>query len=752
VPYRCEEAAEGQSGLDMISNLNPHCVLLDYSLPGHNGLEVLRRIRAQLPFLPVILMTGNGSEIIAARAIKDGASDYLTKSSISPETLHLGIKSAIEHGMTARALFEKDEQIRQQSRALEDSEERYRLLIDSVVDYAIYMLDADGNVKSWNRGAERISGYTAGEIIGRHFSVFYTDEDRTNDLPTRLLAVAADKGKYGSEGWGVRKDGSRFWASVVFDAVRNAKGELVGFAKVERDITERQRAQEALAASEARYRSLYNRTPAMMQSVDSDGRLVSVSDLWCQTLGYRREEALGQPAQAFMTLDSRERFIKTLLPDLKNKGPIIDAECQVVSADGCVHDVLFSAVVDGGEEGRNQAYLSVLADVTQKKALEAQLRQAQKMEAVGQLTGGIAHDFNNLLAVIIGNLDMVVGQVPKELRELVELALQASEKGAALTHRLLAYARKQTLRPREIELNTLVRDMEQLLRRTISGSVEIVLALGNDVAPVLADKEQLENALLNLAINARDAMPDGGRLTISTEHAATREDKAGSEGSQGSVEYAVLAVSDTGAGMSPDVLKRVTEPFFTTKETGKGSGLGLSMVDGFAKQSGGALLLESVVGQGTTVRILLPQVTASAASVERTDKPTLVEPRGRETVLVVEDAEDVRRLVVMQLQKLGYQVVEAADGPSAWIILEGPAEIDVLFTDIVMPGGLTGHKLAAEAKKLRPGLKTVFTSGFNGATADGGVSTNGDRILGKPYRRADLARFIREALDEDKKP
>ena len=620
VPYRCEEASEGQSGLDMIASLSPHCVLLDYSLPGHNGLEVLRRIRAEYPFLPVILMTGNGSEIVAARAIKDGASDYFTKSSVSPEILHRGIESAIEHGMTARALFEKDEQIRHQS--------------------------------------------------------------------------------------------------------------------------------QALTASEARYRSLYNRTPAMMQSVDSDGRLVSVSDLWCETLGYRREDALGQRADAFMTPDSRERFVTMLLPELKRIGHIVDAECQIIGSGGSVHDALFSAVMDGGEKERNQAYLSVLTDVTQKKALEAQLRQAQKMEAVGQLTGGIAHDFNNLLAVIIGNLDIVVGQLPDQSRELVETAIQASEKGAALTHRLLAYARKQTLRPRKVELNTLVKDMEELLRRTIGGSIEIVLALNDDVPSVLVDKEQLENAVLNLAINARDAMPEGGRLTIATERASGSDGTGGANTKEAAVAHAVLAVRDTGTGMSPEVLKRVTEPFFTTKDTGKGSGLGLSMVDGFAKQSGGALLLESAVGHGTTVRILLPQRETSVSPTEETDKQAHVEPRGQESILVVEDTAEVRTLVVSQLRKLGYQVIEASDGPSAQAILAGPAKIDLLFTDIVMPGGLTGHKLAAEARKLRPSLKTVFTTGFfNAGDADAEASEPGARILCKPYRRANLARVVREALD-----
>jgi signal transduction histidine kinase len=386
-------------------------------------------------------------------------------------------------------------------------------------------------------------------------------------------------------------------------------------------------------------------------------------------------------------------------------------------------------------------------DVTALRDAESRLHQAQKMDAVGHLTGGVAHDFNNLLTVIIGALDLDPQRIPPEMRPSIEQALRAAERGASLTHRLLAFSRQQMLVTRRVDFNRLIGDMDELLRRTLGEHVEIELKLADDLWPALADSGQVENSLLNLAINARDAMPEGGKLTIETTNVHLDDDYASNNAEVAPGDYVMMAVTDTGTGMPEDVLAHVFEPFFTTKEVGKGTGLGLSMIYGFAKQSGGHAKIYSEVGHGTTVRLYLPRLTNQSPASDSV-APTAPRKGGGETILVVEDNPDVRRLVLRQVRDLGYEVIEAANGPQALQILDGGASIDLLFTDVVMPGGMTGRQLAEAAKVRRPGLKTLFTSGY---TEDSilrlGKLDPGVRLLSKPYRKHELATRIRETLD-----
>jgi CheY-like chemotaxis protein len=376
------------------------------------------------------------------------------------------------------------------------------------------------------------------------------------------------------------------------------------------------------------------------------------------------------------------------------------------------------------------------------------LHQVQKMDAVGQLTGGVAHDFNNLLTVIIGALDLDPARMPPELRGAIDQALRAAERGAALTHRLLAFSRQQTLIAERVDFNALATGMEDLLRRTLGEHVEIELRLQHDLWPALADRGQVENSLLNLAINARDAMPEGGKLTVETANTHLDEDYAAGNVDVAAGDYVMLAVTDTGAGMPPEVLAHVFEPFFTTKEVGKGTGLGLSMIYGFAKQSSGHVKIYSEVGHGTTVRLYLPRLAGETAMSTAAPIAAATGRGGGETILVVEDNPDVRRLVLRQLRDLGYEVIEAANGPQALQVLDSDTQVDLLFTDVVMPGGMTGRQLAEAAKARRPDLKTLFTSGY---TEDSilrlGKLDAGVRLLSKPYRKHELATRIREALD-----
>jgi signal transduction histidine kinase len=379
---------------------------------------------------------------------------------------------------------------------------------------------------------------------------------------------------------------------------------------------------------------------------------------------------------------------------------------------------------------------------------EEKLRQSQKMEAVGQLTGGLAHDFNNLLLVVIGNLDMLLDSRKDDpmVQELARHAFEAAQRGADLTRSLLAFARKQPLHPRRIALNELVGGTARLLSRTLGERIEVSVDLAPDVWPVVADPAQLEAALTNLATNARDAMPKGGRLRITTSNERLDEDYAAQHPDAAPGDYAMVAVSDTGVGMTPDIVAQIFEPFFTTKGRGEGTGLGLSMVFGFLKQSGGHINVYSEPGAGTTFRLYLPRDASATEPQERAAAPASA-PGGGETILVVEDNPALRQLVVLQLTTLGYKAREAENAERALAILEADEAIDLLFADVVMPGKLDGYALARIARERWPSLRVVLTSGFPGTQHEGGAAVAADiPLLTKPYRRSELAKTLRDAL------
>ena len=521
------------------------------------------------------------------------------------------------------------ERVSERTAELRASEGRFRMLVEGVVDYAIFLLDERGYVTNWNTGAQRIKGYSAVEIIGRHFSLFYTEEDRADGLPERALATAAQAGKIEMEGWRVRKDGQRFWAHIVIDAIRDGEGQLIGFAKITRDMTER-------------------------------------------------------------------------------------------------------------------------------RAVEEQLRQAQKMEAIGQLTGGVAHDFNNLLTVIYGNLETLLRRLSAdqgELRRFAEGASRGAERAAQLTHRLLAFSRRQPLEPKPVSLNRSVAGATELLRRTLGESVTIETVLGAGLWWTQVDPNQLENVLLNLAVNARDAMPDGGKLTIETANTFLDESYVATQGDVAPGQYVMLAVSDTGTGMSRDVLARAFEPFFTTKAPGMGTGLGLSQVYGFMKQSGGHVKLYSEVGEGTTVKLYLPRLATGPAAAEESETGAIPMGQKGETILVVEDDDDVREHSVEILRELGYRVLSAPNGAAALRMLKAGPQIRMLFTDVGLPGGLNGRQLADEARRLVPALRVLFTSGYaRDAIVHHGKLDPGVDLVVKPFTYAGLAAKIRLVLDRPAPP
>ncbi len=506
------------------------------------------------------------------------------------------------------------------------------------------------------------------------------------------------------------------------------------------DITERRRTEQALHLTQF----AVDRAADSIFWIDSEGGFRFVNDTACRNLGYSREELLSMKVMDIIAGDGAARWRETWSM-IKEKGARTH-ESAHRTKDGRVYEVEVSAnhVRFGGEEFS----CSFARDITERKQQEERLRQVQKMDAVGQLTGGVAHEFNNLLAVIMGNLDFLAAELDpgsKQARH-AKHALDAAERGAALTQRLLSFSRQQPLNPESVDLNALVERMAELLRPALSATIEIENNLAPDLLPVQIDAAQLEAVVLTLAVNAQDAMPDGGTLTMETSNIVIGEDAVPAETELTPGPYVWLTVRDTGHGMQPDVLARAVDPFFTTKEVGKGTGLGLSMAHGFVMQSGGHFEIESAVGRGTVLRMLLPRAHVAPAAGEREERQA-AEHRGRgETILVVEDDHGVREMVVELISSLGYETVEASDGESALGILRSTPGIDLLFTDVVLPCGMSGVEVAARARRWRPDLKVLFTTGYNKSVAGGAGPGAGAEVIDKPYRKAALARKIAGAL------
>ena len=637
-------------------------------------------------------------------------------------------------------------------------DERYRLLVEAITDYAVYMLDRDGIVTSWNPGAQRFKGYSSAEIIGKHFSVFYTEEDRQIEKPKRALEKAASEGRFENEGWRVRKDGTQFWAHVIIDPIRTPSGEIVGYAKITRDLTERRLAEEALRRSEQQFKILVQGiSDYSIYMLDPDGRVTNWN-LGAQRIkGYLPAEVIGEHFSRFYTEEDRKLGApQTALQTAAREGRF-EKEGWRIRKDGTrfLAYVVIDAIRD--DSGELIGFAKITRDITEQKenqrALEEvreALFQSQKMEAIGQLTGGLAHDFNNLLTGILGSLQLMENRISqgrfKELDRYLSVAQASAKRAAALTHRLLAFARRQTLDPKPIVVNRLVADMDELLRRTVGPAIQVETVATDGLWTALIDTNQLENALLNLCINARDAMPDGGRLTIETANkeldVRTARERDLSPG-----QYVTLCVSDTGSGMPKDVIARAFDPFFTTKPAGEGTGLGLSMVYGFVRQSGGQAHIDSEIGRGTTVCLYLPRYRGEDAGVEATsgERFELKLAENGETVLVVDDEPAVRMLVTEVLKDLNYPALEAEGGLGGLKILETQQRIDLLITDFGLQGGMNGQQFADAALMLRPKLKVLFITGYS---KDAVVwnSHPAMHVLGKPFSIEELGSRIKEIL------
>jgi len=620
----------------------------------------------------------------------------------------------------------------------------FKLLVQSIVDYAIYMLDPKGFVTSWNAGAERIKGFQTEEIVGQHFSIFYTEEDREAGMPEKVLDTARREGKFAGEGWRLRKDGTRFWASVVVDRINDDKGKLIGFAKITRDMTEQREAQQALLDAERRFRILIEGvTDYAIFMLDPEGRVANWNPGAERIKGYKPDEIVGEHFSRFYTPEDFDAGVaKRALETARDTGRY-ESEGWRVRKDGTRFwaSVVIDAIRD--DEGKLIGFAKITRDMTEKR--EAQLRldesreqlfRSQKMEALGQLTGGLAHDFNNLLTAILGACELGLRNVndPKKVGRMLEGVKGSAQRGAGLTRQLLAFARAQPLQMKQIDLRQFFADVTMLLRPSLRSNIEVITEISDQLWPIDADAGALELAMLNLAFNARDAMKEGGSLKISAHNEVLSGEPDGLRG-----EHVVLRISDTGTGMSRDVMDRVFEPFFTTKGYGEGTGLGLSQVFGFMKQIGGAITVESEPGKGSAFALYLP---ASHGNVIDDKHPN---GRGLGRVLIVEDDTLVAELAAGMLSELGFECTVTHSAKEALETLASGSKPKLIFTDIVMPGGISGIELARKVRDRFPELPILLTTGYSEQVA----GNHGFPVLQKPYEMEHLASALGDVLKRE---
>jgi PAS domain S-box-containing protein len=586
-----------------------------------------------------------------------------------------------------------------------------------------------------------LQGYTAEETVGRNFSSFFLQEDIDRGRPEEMLRIAAATGRHEEVCMVVRKDGSEFLAGVSLKALRNAAGDLRGFSKICRDLTEHKK-------SEERYRGLLEAAPDAMVVVNEAGEIVLLNAQAEKHFGYRRDELLGQNVKNIIPEGFAERLIADALrTTAEAKAQQIGTGIELYGRRKDGTEFPIEIMLSPLESPEGVLVTAAIRDISERKQLASQLRQSQKMEAIGLLTGGIAHDFNNLLAIVIGNLGLLERLIDGNDAALKRLkpAQKAAARGADLTRRLLGLASKEDLNPVSVRLDEAIQETIELAGRALGPEIKIFTNFDLSVPTVFVDVAGLGSALLNLAVNARDAMPQGGTLTIGTQLSHLDESFPPVQtGELKSGAYARISVSDTGHGMSRETLDRALEPFFTTKMRNKGTGLGLAMVYGFAKQSGGTVRLYSEQGHGTTVTLYLPLAGECApAAPEFVDAHA---PSG-ETVLVVDDEPELLEIAHEYLVAMGYSVLQADNAPSALKTIAEDREIDLMITDIIMPGGMNGVELAEKARLLSPRLKVIYSSGF---PADALVERNrakvDDPMLRKPYQRTEFAAIVRRTL------
>ena len=722
---------------EALQTFAPDIILTDHSLPTFGAADALRIALLEAPDTPVIVVTGSLDEETAAEYIKAGAADYVVKHHLER------VGPAVVRALDLRRA--RTEQARAEE-ARRQGEERFRALIEHGAD-AVALVGPDGTLLFVSHSIERLLGFTPAELVG-HPGFERVHPDDAPRLHAALRDIIASPGTPASLELRWRhKDGS--WRHIDAVAVDRLAEPAVGAIVVNfRDVSERRTAEAALRESEERYRTLVEGVRDIIFALSPEGTIASLNPAFETITGLPREEWVGQPFERLVHPEDLPLALELL-------GRVVRGELRPASqfrvrtAKGDYRVGEFSATPQL-HEGRLVGILGIGRDVTERVQLEQQLRQAQKMEAVGRLAGGIAHDFNNILTAITGYADLLLedlGATDPRRQDADEIH-KAADRAAGLTRQLLAFSRQQVLQPTVLEVNKLVSDLEKMLRRLLGEDVELGTRLAPTTGRVKADPGQLEQVIMNLAVNARDAMPNGGKLTLETGNVNLDEAYAADHYPARAGPFVLLAVSDTGIGMSEETQAHMFEPFFTTKEKGKGTGLGLATVYGIIKQSGGFIWVYSEVGHGTTFKLYLPRVEELAERASQPAQARARAGRGTETVLVVEDEAPVRSVARQVLERHGYTVLEAPSAEAALdIATRYSGIIHLLLTDVVMPG-LNGRELASRLATLRPDARVIFMSGYtDDAVTRHGVLEPGSAYVQKPFTPDAIARKVREVLD-----
>ena len=755
--YVVEKAYSASAAHAALTGFHAEVALIDIRLGASSGIDLIAAFRRRRPDIICVMMTAYASVDTAVEALQQGAYDYLCKPFFT-EDLLATLARCFDRLTLARERDAVEATLRRRNQQLEQTNARLHRVVQSMqaISRCLTLHELNGTLLEEVVGNVAAAGGAiylkqGTRLVRKHaLNSDYpeTEPDERawqtaslpgggspsslglplscDDEPIGLVAVHADAGRTFSpqdQELGLILTSFGCQAIRVFQALEN------------------------LRWSEERLRRITENSPSAISLRDLEGRFVVVNKQFEAWHGVDGAQVTGRTVDELFPPGLALRYAEQDREVLA-AGQAIDREVEMPFSDGTLHSVLMTTfpVLDGPGEAMGVGTIGT--DVSAHKRAQEELRQAQKMEALGQLTGGVAHDFNNLLAVILGNLELIEEALEDgpALRELVEDALESARSGAELTHRLLAFGRLQTLHPQATDLRALIWDMSRLLERTLGETIEVVRILPDQLWHIEADRSQVETSLLNLALNARDAMAGGGTLTIEAANVDSHELRTGGYDSLPPGRYVMIAVSDTGVGMPPEIVERAFQPFFTTKEVGHGSGLGLSMVYGFVKQSGGSVGITSEPGRGSTVRLYLPGARADPVGAA-----TLQIRRARgggETILVVEDRPDVRKLARRILSRLGYQVLEAHDGQSALTLLQEQPAVDLMLADVVLPGRISGVALAREASQRHPDLKILYTSGYAaGMAVDAYGPDQPIRLIKKPFHKHELAEIVRSTLD-----
>ena len=633
--------------------------------------------------------------------------------------------------------------------------DHYKMLVKSITEFAIVELSPLGIVATWNLGAERIIGYTEDEVVGQYFSRFFTLDDKVSGKPSRALNHAKRAGRFEEEGWRVRKDASQFWASTIIWPIEDKTGIIIGFANITRDINKMRTSHEALLTGEKRLQLFMdNVVHHAMFMLDNNGFIVDWNRGAEEIKGYKRAEIIGQHYSVFFTAEDQERGRPAQALAVARSSGRFEEEGWRLRKNGSKFWARVVLTPMWDEHGKQVGFAKITRDITEQRALaEARLYSSQKMEAVGQLTAGIAHDFNNLLSVVVGSLELI-GKHSHDRERVTRLAAtagSAAAQGAKLVSQLLAFSGRQNLKPRTGNINNLITAVEAVLQRACGENVELRVKLCHHLWHTQLDGAHFQSAILNLVVNARDAIPSSGKIEIETQNFLLEVTAENAKDDIAPGHYILVTVKDNGIGMTPEILSRAIEPYFTTKAVGEGSGLGLSQAYGFVRQSQGQMKIESQFGLGTVISIYLPMSTSSPEVERPPQGRTFNDKINCATILVVEDDLGLLSVATEALEDIGYRVCSAKDGRSALLLLKGDISIDLLFTDIVMPDGISGLELADHASKLRPQLKVLLTSGYPRQIIEESERVDSSRpFIAKPYTLAVLQEALHKALAMDR--